>query len=414
MELTSVWKVIRARWRIVVAGILLGIIGAIGATLLMTPKHESTARVLIGTCGEGSIDQSYQCGMYAQQRTSSYVSLVDSDMLAGRVIGDLHLNMSSQDLLSRLSVKAEPDSVVLDITATDTDGGRAQSIANSAAKQTGPLIREVERSDKGGNPFTDVTVIDTASAPTTTGSGMLPNVAFGLVAGLVVGLIAAFIRERSDASVNSRDDLAERVSVPVLTGVSDTDSRDSARRLRAEVLAGLSGDDAKVLAVAGVEDRASATTARALARALGETSPKVLFVNAATPGTADEPQAKDAPAGLTDLLAGTATADDLETTAHEGAAYSELPHGSSTTDPGVLFAPTAVRKVVEAMRGRFDHVVVDVGNALDGAAADVFSTHADGTIVVARERLTRKGDLVSAVKRLESLGSRVLGIALAR
>lgn len=86
-----------------------------------------------------------------------------------------------------------------------------------------------------------------------------------------------------------------------------------------------------------------------------------------------------------------------------------VPRIANTAD---LLGSQRMQEVLEAMRERFDIVIIDTSPLLAATDATVLSTQCDATLVVARAGKTRERDLDYAMEMLVNVGSNVLGVLL--
>lgn len=422
--LTESIGLISRRWPILVAALALGVIGAGLVSMLVRPQYHSSTRVLVGTCAEGSIEQAYQCGLFTKDRALSYASLVTSDLLAQRVIGDLRLDRSPNEVASKITATAEPETALIEIIVTDEDAATARLMADSAARQFVQMVAEVELRNSGqrDNPFTNLTVVEAAKEASQTGSTTEMNLLFGAVGGLVIGLIAAIIRDRLDTKVHG----AEQVSaagltplgeVPVDAGngewVDHGDPRvEGFRRLRV-VLRGFG----QVMVVTGPHAGVGACEAAIdLARANAEAGAKVLLVNADMHGEGPALGRFSTHPGLAEMLSGDMSEQWLTNcvTTWNHPSISVLgpgmvPESSSAT---ALLASGRFGRVLEMLRQEFDLVIVYAAPVLDSADATVVGSASDAVVLVARADTTTATDLTAGADALRASGATVLGALL--
>nr|MDP9167387.1 Wzz/FepE/Etk N-terminal domain-containing protein [Actinomycetota bacterium] len=279
-------RLVSRRWPLIVIGVIVGIIGAGAVSALSPPSYHSSTRVLVGTCAEGSIEQAYQCGMFTKDRALSYAALVTSDVLAQRVVDDLQLRAAANDVASKITAIAEPETALIEITVTDNDPDQARRMADSAGRQFVQMVGEVELRNSGqqSNPFTNLTIVEAAKIAAKTGSSTMMNLLFGALAGLIVGLIAALARDRLDSKVGAAASL-EQSGIPVLAepphdasvAWTDGDERvEEFRRLRMSVV----GNGRVVTVVGARTPEAAFATAVDLGRAASEAGARMLLVNA--------------------------------------------------------------------------------------------------------------------------------------
>jgi capsular exopolysaccharide synthesis family protein len=113
--------------------------------------------------------------------------------------------------------------------------------------------------------------------------------------------------------------------------------------------------------------------------------------------------------GLSDVLLG---ADDLE----RALVYlpdqhlTVLPAGTPAAQPAELLGSAAMRRTLDALRGRFDRVLIDMPPVAPLADVHVISPLADGVLMVVRAGITPKPAIERALSGLDM--SKVLGLVL--
>jgi tyrosine-protein kinase len=415
-------RLIARRWPIIIIAVLVGIIGAGAVSALSPPSYHSSTRVLVGTCAEGSIEQAYQCGMFTKDRALSYAALVTSDVLAQRVVDDLQLNAAANDVASKITATAEPETALIEITVTDSDPDEARRMADSAGRQFVQMVGEVELRNSGqqSNPFTNLTIVEAAKVAAKTGSSTMMNVLFGAIAGLLVGLIAALVRDRLDSKVGSAT-AVENMGVPVLAepphdasvAWTDGDERvEEFRRLRMSV-----AESGRVVTVVGARTpEAAFATAVDLGRAASEAGARMLLVNAdmrSGKGFAAVPTSHQ---GLADLL----RQPEMTVTVAERLPTWNSPSihilGAGVVPPGTtataLLSTGNLPKVLESLRQEFDMVVVYAAPVLDVADAAIVGAATDGAILVIEAAHTKLDDVGESVATLHAAGAATLGAVL--
>src|SRR5206468_1711415 len=97
---------------------------------------------------------------FSQQRAASYAKLIMGKDLSERVIKRLKLDMSPGELRGKLSATAVPDTVLIDVTVTDSSPERAQSIAEAVGTEFPAMVAQLETPQGGGVSPVRVTVTD--------------------------------------------------------------------------------------------------------------------------------------------------------------------------------------------------------------------------------------------------------------
>ena len=100
MDLREYLRVLRRRWLLIVACLLLGT--AIGALIIIrsTPQYASTARLFVSTPSSDANAQAYQGGLFSQQRVTAYADLIKGSTVAEKVIAKLQLDETPAALVA--------------------------------------------------------------------------------------------------------------------------------------------------------------------------------------------------------------------------------------------------------------------------------------------------------------------------
>jgi capsular exopolysaccharide synthesis family protein len=116
----------------------------------------------------------------------------------------------------------------------------------------------------------------------------------------------------------------------------------------------------------------------------------------------------DAP-GLAELLAGEATLDDVMVYIADYR-LTVIPSGRTPVFPTELLGSSAMRRIVDTLRGRFDRVIFDMPAVMPLADAGTFAPMADGVLMVVRAGLTQRPALNEALAAFDE--EKVLGLVL--
>ena len=113
--------------------------------------------------------------------------------------------------------------------------------------------------------------------------------------------------------------------------------------------------------------------------------------------------------GLVDVLGGCASLEDalvLLPDVH----LAVLPAGLAPAQPAELLGSAAMRRTLEALRSRFDRVIVDVPPVLPLADVGVLAPQCDGVLLVVRAGATPKPLIERALNTFDA--ERLLGVVL--
>lgn len=130
IDLLALFMALLHRWWIIfLAGALCGAAGLCIAKFAIDPTYESTTSVyVVSKQGEGNL--TYSDLQLGTQLTKDYVVLTKSRSVMERVIAELGLDMTVDQLKACLSVSTASDTRIMYIKATHTDPLTAQLIAD--------------------------------------------------------------------------------------------------------------------------------------------------------------------------------------------------------------------------------------------------------------------------------------------
>ena len=428
MEIREHGRVLRARWRTVVAGLLLGGLAALAVVWTTTPQYAASSQLFITTTAASESSSGvYQGGQFSQQRVVSYTQLLTGRQVAQRVVDELGLATSPAEVASRVSVSSVPDSVILSVSVTDPSPSRARDLTDAVADQFTGLVAELETPAGGGAPAARATVVARATLPVSPVRPDVPvTLALGLLAGLVLGVGLAVLRERLDTTVSSRERAAEAAGTVVLGSVPFDRDRPShpvvdfaargsisaeAFRATRTALQFLDVDHPPrlVTVTSSVPGEGKTTTALNLAHVLAEAGHRVVLVEAdlRRPRVARYLGLIE-DVGLTTVLSGAATlADVLQPTANPE--LSVLAAGQHPPKPSEMLGSAQMRALLAELRGLADYVVLDAPPLLAVTDATVLGTVTDGTVLVVRHGSTRRDQLARAAATLRAAQVPLLG-----
>jgi capsular exopolysaccharide synthesis family protein len=262
----------------------------------------------------------------------------------------------------------------------------------------------------------------------------LLDILAAIVAGLVGGVLLAFVREKVDNRLHTIEDVRFSTGlpsvslVPLMAGVNGRTSSTAQLMVpgatlvllqrpnspEAEALRGLftsvslcsPGRTPQVLLIASSAPAEGKTTiATNLAVALARTR-KTCIVDAdlRKPGLARVFGVKHA-RGLAELLCGAARLDEALVPVPRVPNLNLLPAGTVAGTAGELLTPERMARVLQDLRQRFDAVVVDSPPIIPYADARAISPLADGVIIVGRAGVTTREALRRSLELLREVHS---------
>ena len=483
-DIRDYFAVLRRRAIVIVVFAALGLGLAGGYSLLQTRIYSATTRLLINPPPGSSGSPADAISMDTEAQ------LIKSASIARAVSKTLDSPLTITELLSQVSVKTTPDSFVLDIEYRDTKPAAAARGANAFAqaylddkqqrsddqnshqravigRQVAHIQRLQEEQNKIVNTSTPGTIkyrdareeldrlsvkldvlasslaqlpptadpgqiILPAAAPGSPTSPRLPfNAAAGLVLGLFLGVVAAFVIDRMDDRIRQPADLELYIDAPVLAFVPHVkghhrerasqlvvhlDPRspvaEAYRTIRASVLSMAHERELKVFAITSpVQGEGKSMTSANIAAALAQTDKRVLVLSAdiRKPALHEFFGSKSAP-GLSELLEGkTSLAAAVQRSDNN---LWVLAGGRFPAQPAELLQSAAMEDLLDTARSQFDFVIIDCPPVLGLADCLAVLPLVDAVILVVQADETRGGAIREVCDRLERVGVAVGGVVM--
>ena len=256
----------------------------------------------------------------------------------------------------------------------------------------------------------------------------------GFVLGIIFGIIGAFAFELLSDRIRTRQDVERFSRLPVLAMVPRKGQRSSSGRPVALASPGSAGAEAYRAARAGVQflsmsapmrrilvggltpkDRQDVAAAN-LAVTLAAAGSRVVLVDAdLRAGQIHERFGLTRGSGLTSVLLGDAPlAEALRPVEVPGGALRVLSTGPLPPNPADLVASESLSKVLAQLAESADYVVVSSPPLLPYNDALALARHADGVIMVATARRTRRRQLADGAAKLQRVGAPAVGVVLDR
>lgn len=429
MDLRDSLHAVRKHWWMAVSAVLIAVGLAGVLTIRTTPQYATTMTFFVTTPGTGVTD-SYQGGLFSQQRVKSYTDLLTSDRLAKAVAAKHRIALSPAEIAARVSARVLPDTVLLETTVTDADLDRSTKIAQALAIEFRSLVSTLETPPGSRTPIVKVEVV---SGPTASAKPVSPqparNLGLGFLLGAVLGIGIAVLREVLDTTVKTADALRELTSVPVLGSIPlDPDAKkapliissnvhsaraEAFRQLRTNMLFVNVDRPVHCLAVtSAVPNEGKSTTACNLAIAFAEAGNTAILVEAdlRRPTIAEYLDLEGA-VGLTNVLAGQVELDDV-IQQWGNTTLSVLPSGFIPPNPSELLGSQNMAELLDELEQRYDVVIIDTPPLVPVTDGAVVAVQADGAILVARAGKTSLTEVRAAVDALRTVDARLLGCVL--
>jgi capsular polysaccharide biosynthesis protein/cellulose biosynthesis protein BcsQ len=438
----------------VLLGTALGL--AVGlATTALTPKvYMATATLFVGSPVSTDASIAYNLDQFSQQRAFTYSKLAQSRDIAVAVHDDLGLDITPEQLSTKITATPVLKTVLMRISATDSSPQVASDIANTFADEFTKYVTLLETPAGSNQPSAVVKVIQKAEPPSSpTSPRVASSILIGLLGGFVLGSAVNWLLRFLNRRVRTPKHVAESAGAPVL-GILP---KDAARRSRvldpatdsstayAEALRGLRANlmyanvDAppKTIAfVSPISTISTTATAANLAVVLDGTGRRVALIDAdmhhsRLSSYLGQVAGVEAPAGgghraraasqtatggpnqdLSSVLVGEVAVDYDVLSRVSDTEVDVLFAGSPSKAAGERLASDVLVKVLGDFRSRYDFVFCDTPGLIDSTDAAEIGRVCDGVILVAEQGQTRIDHLSETAETLRSLGAKIIGAVI--
>ena len=212
IDLLQLFRALKKRilW-IVGAGVIMG--GAFGlfGKFAITPQYTSTSMVYI--LSKETTLTSLADLQIGSQLTQDYKIIVTSRPVISEVIDKLKLDISYENMVSKITINNPNDTRILSITAQDPDPVMAKDIADSVAKTSSEYIGDIMEMVPP-KVIEEGTVSDKKASPSNGKNAMI-----GAMLGIVLVCGLTVVEELLNDTIQTEEDVEKYMGLTVLASV---------------------------------------------------------------------------------------------------------------------------------------------------------------------------------------------------
>lgn len=427
----------RRRW-LVLAVAAAAVAAAAIVSFVQPSVYRATTKVVIG---QGNSLFQPQFGNAFQPFTATASDLVTSNVVAEQVIEELGLAETPDELLERTSVSINPETAVLTIAVEHREPEVARSVAQQTAETFSELFNErfgQASGDGGAQPLT-ATIWDPARLePDRVSPRPVRNVAVAAVLGIVLGLLAAFLRDHFDRWLRTREEVEAAFGLPVIGQIPFRKARarderrvfwshfdegaEAFRALRANLqYLAVRRPLRTILVTSASPEQGKTTVAANLAVAIARSGASTVVIE----GDLRRPRLNDAfgvapsGGGLTSVLVGRADVEealvDVPFPEGEGGerrdgSVSLLPSGPLPPNPSELLSSAQMTGLLDRLAASHDFVLIDSPPLLLVADGLELARVVDGVVLVVRRNRASADEAQELRAVVERLGVNLVGV----
>ncbi len=213
VNIKELFRYILSKFYIVAtATVVVVLVGEIYSTYIKTPLYRSTTKlVLTSSQGDSSTTAVTNTDVtLSNNLVKTYSEIITSRDVLSKVISNLKLNISPEDLANKVSVSSVSNTQIITLSVSDPDAGQAEKIANEIAKVFKAEIINLYKID-------NVQVVDKAQAADSPYNvNILKQTLQFLAAGLAMGIGIVLVMFYLDNTVKSSQIVEDKVGLVVL------------------------------------------------------------------------------------------------------------------------------------------------------------------------------------------------------
>ena len=455
IDLGRVFRAVMNRaWLVAIVAVLCAVVTFAGTFFFITPQYESAAMFYVNnsnlSLGDTSLSISSGDLTTSRNLVDSYIVILNTRETLVDVIDYAGASRTYKELREMIAAEAVNETELFRVTVTSPDPNEAERLANAIAyilpKRIGTII-----------DGTSARVADAAIVPTHPSSpSYTKNTVIGFLLGFVLSVGVIALREIFDITIRSEEDVAQSCKHPILAAVPDmtapgkgssyygygssrskkgkyaTATQQAKRAVIGPNISFAASEAYKLLRTklqfsfadendchiiglsSALSGEGKSLTAVNLAYTLSQLDKKVLLVDCdmRRPTLAEKMGLLKQP-GLSNYLTRQCSLDELvQVSDLKGSTntFHVITAGQNPPNPVELLSSARMKKALNAMRGTYDYVILDlppVGEVTDALA---IAKATDGMLLVVRQNYCDRTVLSDAARQFEFINAKTLGV----
>lgn len=212
ISVIDIFATIKKRWKLIVLTTSVAlIISIIISFFVMTPVYQASTEILVNQKNsENKLDITLMQSNV--DLINTYSMIIKSPVILDKVIENLNLTLSEEQLNEKIAINSSENSQVFSIVVEDTNSVRAVEIANSTSETFQKEIKGIMKVD-------NVSILAKAEIkdnPTPIKPNRLLNSTIAIVVGVMAGISCAIILDHLDKTIREDQDIEAYLGLPVL------------------------------------------------------------------------------------------------------------------------------------------------------------------------------------------------------
>ncbi|MBQ8134030.1 MAG: hypothetical protein IJ192_06480 [Clostridia bacterium] len=223
IDLRILWNVLRRNLATLIVAALIFAAGAFFVSkFLITKQYEADATLIVNNLTDDKNTINTSELQAARNLADVYSIIIKSDTILQDVIDNLKLSLTYDELRNMVSVSSVNATQVINVTVTNTDPKKAKAIVSEIVKIAPPIIKD--RVEAGSVEIISEAKISNNGNPVSPKTAR--NTAIGGLAGFVLMFAVVLIKELSNNTFKTEEDITEKLNMPLLGVIPAVDVKE--------------------------------------------------------------------------------------------------------------------------------------------------------------------------------------------
>jgi tyrosine-protein kinase len=418
LESSDYLHMLKRSWLVIIMAALAGALGGYWVYGSKAPLYQSSVQMIVSGRGRPAVDE-MSAWLLATQRAAALSQVAGT---APALAAAKKAAGYPDAAVSATSSIASGEAPFLTVSVV----GQSSAVVKAIADEFAPTLPATMVAMEGH--FSSAIQVRNLAPASLPGKPFSPSITrlagLGMAAGLLLGIVIAFLRETLDSTVRDSADAGELAGLATLGAIPRDLPREPLpavsrpRSARAEAyrqvrttLINTQHPRLRTMAVTSASVGEGKTSiATNLAAAFSRAGHRVVIVDAdlRRPCVATFFGLKPEH-GLTDVLAGTCSLPAALTLADDGR-LAVLTSGAPPANPSEALAGLAMKRVLRQLAEEYDYVLVDTPPVLPVSDPLVLAPLADGVILVIQPGRTTRDRVKRTIKALDQVSAMIVGV----
>lgn len=426
LSMRDIIIILKKRWEVIV-GLALSftIIAIVLSFFIIVPTYEARSKIFMGK-GD-MINSNYNDSDVQMNKNliKTYAELVQTNDFIEKTIKEYDINITSEEMLKRLTVIPDIDTQILEIKAIGKDKYLVEKITES-------ISSEFVKESKKLIPYNNAIIIENVKLPKDKKNpNEVTNISIGFILGLMFGVLVVIFLENFNNRINTKEKLEKVIDIPVIGSIPQEKIKrrnrgrrlaienncnsiqsEAYRQLRNNISYSFSEEGFSIIAIISPEMATGKSIISSnIALAFSEINKNVVIVdcNLRNPSLHKIFNISNMQ-GLSDVFIGKEKVENVIKEYSKN--MSILTCGKVLSNSSEMLGSNIMSEVLECLKNRYDLIILDTASIQNFTDTHLLSTKADGNVFVVKAEKTKIEALVESKKILDKIGAKIIGTVL--